>query len=128
MKTLSIRHPWAWLIIHAGKDIENRQWNSRYRGPLLIHASASFTRAEYKDALDTATAIGVANFPTAEHLKESSGGIIGVVDIIDCVDKSDSPWFFGKYGLCLTGARALPFTPCKGQLGIWNYEGKIAGI
>jgi hypothetical protein len=40
MKALSIKHPWAWAIVHAGKDIENRTWECRYRGEILIHASA----------------------------------------------------------------------------------------
>ena len=31
MKALSIRQPWAWLILHAGKDIENRDWKPRIR-------------------------------------------------------------------------------------------------
>lgn len=34
MKALSIRQPWAWLILHAGKDIENRVWQTRFRGEL----------------------------------------------------------------------------------------------
>lgn len=39
MKALSIRQPWAWMILHAGKDIENREWPTRFRGRVLIHAS-----------------------------------------------------------------------------------------
>lgn len=46
MKALSIRQPWAWAILHAGKRIENRSRADgrapdlcRYIGPLLIHAS-----------------------------------------------------------------------------------------
>lgn len=128
MKALSIRHPWAWLIVHAGKDIENRSWYTHYRGPLLIHASAAFTRAEYGDALDVARTISVADFPSMAQLKACSGGIIGVVDVVGCVDDSESPWFLGKYGLRLSNARALPFTPCKGQLGIWEYISDIKGI
>jgi hypothetical protein len=45
---LSIRQPWAWLILHAGKDIENRDWPTKYRGPFLIHASKGMTRDEYE--------------------------------------------------------------------------------
>lgn len=38
--TLSIRQPWAWAILHAGKTIENREWpRCSYRGPIFIHAS-----------------------------------------------------------------------------------------
>jgi hypothetical protein len=42
MRALSIRQPWAWAILHAGKDIENRDWKPgnparRFRGSFLIH-------------------------------------------------------------------------------------------
>jgi len=40
MKAISLQQPWAWAILHAGKDVENRRWNTRYRGPIAIHASA----------------------------------------------------------------------------------------
>jgi hypothetical protein len=40
MKVIVIRQPWAWLIVNGFKDIENRSWATRYRGPLLIQASA----------------------------------------------------------------------------------------
>jgi len=36
--SLSIRQPWAWLIVQGHKPIENRTWPTTYRGPLLIHA------------------------------------------------------------------------------------------
>lgn len=39
MKAISIQQPWAWAILHAGKDVENRTWRTTYRGPVAIHAS-----------------------------------------------------------------------------------------
>jgi ASCH domain len=39
MKIISIRQPWAGLIVSGLKDVENRTWPTRYRGPILIHAS-----------------------------------------------------------------------------------------
>jgi len=36
MKALSIRQPWAWLIVDGYKDIENSTWHTNYRGPALI--------------------------------------------------------------------------------------------
>jgi|ERR1700758_4475866 hypothetical protein len=39
MKVIVIRQPWAWLIVNGFKDIENRSWRTRYRGPLMIHPS-----------------------------------------------------------------------------------------
>lgn len=36
---LTIRQPWEWAIEH-GKPVENRSWEMKYRGPLLLHAGA----------------------------------------------------------------------------------------
>ena len=40
MKALTIRQPWAALIVQGIKTIETRGWNTNYRGPLAIHAGA----------------------------------------------------------------------------------------
>jgi ASCH domain len=39
MKIISLRQPWASLIVHGFKDVENRTWSTRYRGPLIIDSS-----------------------------------------------------------------------------------------
>jgi len=44
MKALSVRQPWAWAIIYALKDIENRGWPINYRGDILIHAAKTCTK------------------------------------------------------------------------------------
>ena len=49
MKVIVIRQPWAWLIVNGIKDIENRSWRTRYRGPLLIQASARKPAAGMED-------------------------------------------------------------------------------
>lgn len=47
MKALSIRQPWAWLIVNGYKSIENRTWNTRIRGTILIHAGKGFDKEGY---------------------------------------------------------------------------------
>jgi hypothetical protein len=42
MKAFSVRQPWAWVILQAGRDIENRTWPTRYRGRVLVHASRTY--------------------------------------------------------------------------------------
>ncbi len=42
------------------------------------------------------------------------------MDIVDCVNQSDSEWFFGDYGFVLNNARPLPFIPCKGALSFFK--------
>lgn len=130
MKALSIRQPWAWAILFAGKDIENRDWQPRnpglrFRGEFLIHASAGMTRGEYEDFLDTAHVISVERpFPSDLTLppfdKLPRGGIVGRARVVDIVDSHPSPWFFGTKGLVLADVRPLPFVPMKGALGFFD--------
>lgn len=125
---LSIRQPWAWAIIHAGKDVENRSWPTRFRGPFLIHASAGMTRAEYQDCRETFETVGaVWGYPDGLVMPAFAalqrGGIVGSAEIIACVDDSRSPWFFGKYGFVIANARPLPFAPMKGKLGFFRATG-----
>lgn len=114
---LSIRQPWAWLILHGGKDIENRQWKTRFRGLIYVHAGKGMTRAEYNNAEFDAEENGI-KLPPYEELER--GGIVGQVEIVDCVTQSASPWFFGDYGFVLRNAKPLTFRPCKGALGFFN--------
>jgi ASCH domain len=52
---LTVRQPWAWAIIHGGKDVENRSWRTKYRGPLLIHAGSAFEPDGYETVMQLAT-------------------------------------------------------------------------
>lgn len=130
---LSVRQPWAWAIIHAGKDIENRGWKYpnpglNYRGPVCIHASTGMTRDEFDDAIEDIdyAATNVGKLPQARELVR--GAIIGTVDVIDLVRQSNSKWWCGPVGLLLANPRAVEPIPCKGQLGFfeWKQFGKIA--
>jgi hypothetical protein len=104
MKTLTIRSPWAQNIIRDGKNIENRSWQTLYRGPLLIHVSKT------------------------PHTPES-GMIIGVVDLVDCLPPdnrsiSGNKWAEpGYYHWVLENPRELKTKiPIKGKLSIWEYD------
>lgn len=108
LKCLSIKQPYAWLIANGLKDIENRDWPARYRGDFLIHAGKVPDKSAY-DWIKQEFGIDIPeNLPL--------GGIVGKATITDCVTKSDSPWFFGKYGFVIKNARPLEFYPCRGQL------------
>ena len=115
---LSIRQPWAWAIIYAGKDIENRTWPTRYRGPVFIHAAKAFdtTPSDARACADEWARQAGIKPPAGFDL----GGIIGRAEIIDCVTESASPWFVGRFGFVLANARPLPFTPCRGALGLFQ--------
>ena len=120
MKALSIRQPWAWMILHAGKDIENREWPTRFRGRVLVHASKGMTQREYDEAFEFAqNAYGrYLHIPFSGVLDR--GGIVGSVEIVDCVTRSDSRWFVGTYGFVLRDPVVLPFQPYRGALGFFD--------
>ncbi|MDD2707543.1 MAG: ASCH domain-containing protein [Verrucomicrobiae bacterium] len=122
MIALSIRQPWAWLIMSAGKDIENRNWLTKYRGPVLVHAAKGMTEDEYYEAVAfVAEEVDPSiSIPNMEELQR--GGIVGKVDIVDCATSSPSRWFVGKYGFVLAEPHPLPFFPCRGALGFFNVE------
>jgi hypothetical protein len=121
-RALSIRQPWAWLIVAGFKDIENRTWATNYRGPIYIHASKGMTAMEYREAILFMHSRGIhpAAIPMAGALDR--GGIIGAAEITDCVNQSTcgaSRWFTGPHGFMIRNARPLPFFRCAGALGFF---------
>jgi hypothetical protein len=141
LKVLSVRQPWAWALIFGGKDIENRSWSTKYRGPIVIHASKSLTKKEYDWFVSyvvikaEARQLNLIDIPRFAELER--GKVIGTVDLIDVVRDSESPWFEGKrawhggtytkenYGWVVTNPK--PWTPLirKGSLGLQEYKGPI---
>jgi hypothetical protein len=115
MKAISIKQPWAWAICNAGKDVENRDWHTNYRGPVLIHASKSIDKNGY-DFLATMNI-----FPPLAKVIDR-GGIVGYAEITDCVMSYLSPWFFGNYGFVLKNQKQLPFRKCIGKLRFFDVD------
>lgn len=133
MKALSVRSPWWWCILHGGKDVENRDWSTGYRGRVLIHASKWYVHQDVVDDLWGISRIAPdLRFPDDKHpyefLKPLCGHIVGSVEIVDCVQDMQSPWFFGKYGFVLRDPRpaAVPI-PFKGQPGFFDVPEAIIG-
>lgn len=128
MKALSIRAPWWWAILYEGKHIENRDWPTKFRGRVYIHASKWWNLGDVADGTafvrDTYRAAGGEPCDTGltyRDMRDLGGHLVGTVEIIDCVSQSDSPWFFGKYGFVLRDPQPLAVPiPCKGALGFFN--------
>lgn len=129
---LSIRQPWAHLIIFGMKDVENREWPTRVRGPVLIHAGKTMTKADYTAAVIFCSGLPEHTlpndffFPEFGSLKSQCGGIVGSMNISDCVIKSPSPWFCGPYGFVIEAAGSLEFRPCNGKLGFFTVDDRSA--
>lgn len=120
---LSVRQPWAWLIVHGYKDIENRNWPARFRGRFWVHAAQGMTRAEYWDALKFSVSCGVpqVQFPRMDELQR--GAIVGSADLVDCVEHHQSRWFVGRFGFILRCGQTCEPRPLKGQLGFFQEKG-----
>lgn len=121
---LAVRQPWAWAIIHAGKDVENRSWRRwikdwKFRGRVAILASAGMKRAEYLDAQAFMRGLGV-DCPAPDALVR--GAVIGSVQILSNIWASPSPWFVGPGALVLVDPIAAVPVPCKGKLGFFEWH------
>lgn len=122
LPALSIRQPFVHCILYGSKTIENRVWKTSYRGPILLHAGKALAKRDVA---------GVREF-VKEHVGLEwlrlpqdpsgypTGGIVGIADLVDCVEHSDSPWFFGPYGFVLRNARPLPFQPWTANLRLFK--------
>lgn len=126
MKAISIKQPWASLIVSGLKDIENRSWKTNFRGRVLIHAGK-----KADNHWDSPLYEKVDNF-----LREISkggtdwsnyhfGAIIGSVEIVDCVQNHPSLWAEkGVWNWVLKDAILFdnPIEGIKGKLGFWNFN------
>jgi hypothetical protein len=113
MKALSVQQPYADKIILRGKNVKNRTWRTNFRGTVAIHASMNL----HPDA-----------YELSDNKKKQMvrGVIVGVVDVVDCVDKHKSKWFGGPYGFVMKNPRPLKTPiPYKGALGFWKVPPKV---
>ncbi len=124
MKALSIREPYASLILSGVKKIETRSWKTNYRGELYIHAS-----------------LGKSS-PSPEVMKlvlyTNPGYILCKAMLVDCIYmtkeyveqmKKDNPTEYlcgdyqeGRYAWVLDDVEPVEPILVKGHLGIWNYD------
>ncbi len=120
---LSIKQPWAALVVHGQKTIEVRRWPTARRGRVLIHA------AGLPDERPEAWACVPEELHEAAQLR---GGIIGAVELTECLiyrsvedlgaDRerhlNDPSWFQGPilYGFAFADAVVLPYRRYPGWM------------
>lgn len=127
LKALSIRQPWTWAILNAGKDVENRPWKTKGRGRVCLHASKSAVRTDLAGFHEFLIVAGnpLIGLEVPHDTTFQRGGIVGVCEITDCVTSYDSPWFAGPYGFVLVNPAPVEFIPCNGALGFFEWRKKI---
>lgn len=122
MKALSLKQPWAELIVSGRKTLEIRKWRTNFRGEFLIHAS----KVPNSKAMER---LGFKNLPT--------GCIVGKAKIVDVkeynsieeferdTDKhfaKDYEWNGKLYGFVVKDAQRLKEKPLKGQLNFFEVD------
>lgn len=119
MKALSIKQPFAELILSGKKKIELRTWNTTFRGEFYVHASQSPDTEAMKR-------FGYSDLPT--------GKILGKVTLVDVKiyisekqyaldkDKHLANSSYEKYGFILENPKRITPISYKGKLGFWDYE------
>ena len=118
MRALSIRQPWAWLIVNGHKDIENRTWSTRFRGRVYIHAGRRVVPDDFPEQREYLRQSGIVLPPDMPR-----GATVGQATIVDCVSACDSPWFCGPYGFVLSGPVTYPEPiPYRGRLGFFQVD------
>lgn len=139
MKALSIMQPWAWLIVMGYKPLENRTWQTPYRGTLLIHASQKMDTDGIiwlqKNMTDIADLVfnhfkiiitGTNENPRFYCDRSELGGIIGQAELYDIVTNAPSNWAVtDQYHWMMRDAKPLEFIPCLGTLGVWTPSPEI---
>jgi hypothetical protein len=126
LPAISIRQPWAWAILHAGKDVENRTWVLPWKHrdvQRLIHASKRID----KEAVEHLLSLG---FDVPEKLE--TGGIVGVTAFYVGMSafftrpiESNSEWaepHMEHWGIDTRRTEPLPFFPCSGRLGFFEVD------
>jgi hypothetical protein len=118
MKALTIRQPWAWAILNAGKDVENRSWPTKHRGPLAIHAAKARPTARERARLASMGVTVPDELPV--------GVVLGTVRVVDCVRRHPSKWGEREsWKWVLERPRRLA-TPkrASGRRMLWEWKGK----
>jgi len=139
MKCLSVRQPWAWAILHAGKDVENRTWDPSPKQlkpgeRLAIHASKTFDvdGLRWICANHEELGLNLEDIPI-DPKAYPVGAVVGSVEFVGAIDQQlyalgskTSPWFFGPVGWMVSHPKALEDpVPLKGRLMLFEVDDGI---
>jgi hypothetical protein len=125
MKCLSYQDPWGYLVALGIKPVDNRSWGTSFRGRIYIQVSKTFDNDGFQYIITHPELWGtfvensdiLTGLAYVKNHQPNAGKIIGEVDVVDCVDKYDSPWFFGPHGLVVKNSELYPHpVPCKGKI------------
>ena len=118
VKALTIRQPWAELIIRGRKPFELRSWRTKYRGPLVIHAAAKVDSERAvelglnPDKLVTSAFVGVALLTDVRSFTREDARLLKK-------KRGGEGWYPGLFSWVLTKPRRISSPiKAKGRLGL----------
>ena len=123
---LSIRQPWAWLVVNGYKDVENRSWkfSDKFLGNIIfVHAGKMrVSPGKLREFIEICKEHRIKNYP-----KKSEdfvyGAIIGHVKLVGCVDDSESDWAdYGSFHWEIAEAKKIKPVPYIGELKLFKVK------
>ena len=141
MRALSLTQPWPWIILNLDKDVENRVWSTKHRGPFLLHAAKGSPERAWFDAYQfVADRIGVDAALSIPKWRRGGtealplGGVVGVATIHDviapCAGWIDNVYrncsrvwhMHDQHGFLLRDVRPLAFLAVPGRQRWFNVK------
>jgi hypothetical protein len=134
LKAITIHQPWAYAILHLGKNVENRGWfwGQGIGGELAIHAGKTYDW-EGEGFINSLNHTVPGNPPM--------GALVGIVTLtgahhaMRCTRNAlprntyCSPWAVGlQYHWELSHPQAIEPIPCRGMQGVWDVPDDAAAI
>lgn len=133
VRALTLWRPWPALILHAGKNIENRPWATSYRGRLYLHAGQRWDSAVLGSLWSSSVPVPIPN-AVPRDADGHPTGIVGVATL-EWVSSGPGgpprckcgPWAIpGEFHWRLADPVALPEpVPCRGFQGLWIPTGDV---
>lgn len=122
---LAVQQPWAWAILHAGKDVENRTWkppDDLIGRRIWLHASKTPQNIEPEDAVPAGTRVEI---PRLADLP--MGVIVGSFLLLGTANSSLSPWYTpGAIAWRIAEPVAIRTpVPARGMPGFWSVPSDI---
>jgi hypothetical protein len=124
IKALTIRQPWAELILRGRKPFELRTWRTNYRGLLVIHAAKKVDSGEAKrlglnpDKLTTSSFVGVAVLSDVRPYTREDARLLKK-------RRAGFGWFPYNFAWVLKKPRRISPAKAKGQLSLFKVPREV---
>jgi predicted transcriptional regulator len=125
MKALSLKQPYAELVVSGKKKIELRKWNTNFRGEFLIHASKNPDEEAMKK-------FGFKSLPVSRIIGKATLKEVKTYSSPEDCDKdkelhlASNAW--GSFGFMLENPQRIKEIPCSGNLGFWEFKPAFSNL